>query len=215
MVTLRNWDPCRQVGAVVRQMILAAAADLWKVPAGELTTSAGRVLHAASARSAGYGDLAAAAATMPMPDMEAVPLKKPSEYKIIGSTTRGVDTNKIVRGEPAFSIDFTLPGMLVAVFEKAPVFGAGVASSNVDEIKRLPGVKHAFAVEGGTNLQALVPGVAIVADTFWQAQDDPRAILIALPGAHGGGAPGNERRHPRSSSRHLQSGAGPPRCDAR
>ena len=69
-----------------------------------------------------------------------------------------------------FSIDFTLPGMLWAVYEKAPVFGAAVASANLDEIKVLPGVKHAFVLEGGTNLTAVVPGIAIVADSWWQAQ---------------------------------------------
>ena len=69
-------------------------------------------------------------------------------------------------GKPIFSIDFTLPGMLYAVYQKAPVFGAKVATANLDDIKKLPGVRHAFVLEGGTDLQQLLPGVAIVADSW-------------------------------------------------
>jgi isoquinoline 1-oxidoreductase beta subunit len=165
-----NWDPCRQVGAAIRQMVVTAAAQKLGVPASECTTSAGKVMHRASNRSVGYGEVAEAAAKLPVPMLSMVPLKDPKDYTIIGKPMKGVDTLNIVTGKPVFSIDFTLPGMLWAVYEKAPVFGAAVASSNLDEIKALPGVKHAFVLEGGTNLTAVVPGVAIVADSWWQAQ---------------------------------------------
>ena len=165
-----NWDPCRQVGAAIRQMVLGACAARLNVPVSELTTSAGRVTHRASNRSLGYGEVAAAAAALPVPMLSMVPLKDPKDYTIIGKPMRGVDTLNVVTGKPVFSIDHTLPGMLWAVYEKAPVFGAKVASANLDEIKALPGIKHAFVVEGGTNLTAVVPGVAIVADSWWQAQ---------------------------------------------
>jgi len=165
-----NWDPCRQVGAAIRQMVVTAGAQQMGVPAAECTTSAGRVMHRASNKSVGYGDVAEAAAKLPVPMLSMVPLKDPKDYTIIGKPVKGVDTVNIVTGKPVFSIDFTLPGMLWAVYEKAPVFGAAVASANLDEIKALPGVKHAFVLEGGTNLTAVVPGVAIVADSWWQAQ---------------------------------------------
>ena len=165
-----NWDPCRQVGAAIRQMVVAAAAQQMGVPAAECTTSAGRVMHRASNKSVGYGDVAEAAAKLPVPMLSMVPLKDPKDYTIIGKPMKGVDTLNVVTGKPVFSIDFTQPGMLWAVYEKAPVFGAKVASANLDEIKALPGVKHAFVLEGGTNLAALLPGVAIVADSWWQAQ---------------------------------------------
>ena len=137
--TPMNWDPLRQVGAACRQMVLAAAAQKWSVPVGELTTRSGRVTHSASNRSAGYGELAADAAKMPVPALTTVKLKDPKDYRIIGTRQKGVDTAAITMGKPVFSIDFTLPGMFYAVYEKAPVFGAKVATANVDDIKKLPG----------------------------------------------------------------------------
>jgi isoquinoline 1-oxidoreductase subunit beta len=168
--TPSNWTPMRQVGAGARQMLMAAAAQQWNVPAAEVTTSAGRVMHASSNRSLGYGELATAAVALPPPDVANLKLKDPKDYKIIGQPIKGVDTAAIVTGKPIFSIDFTVPNMLWAVFEKAPVFGAKVATANVDAIKAMPGVKHAFVVDGGTSLTGLMPGVAIVADSWWQAK---------------------------------------------
>ena len=176
--TPQNWTPMRQVGAAVRQTLLAAAAARWNVPATELTTASGRVMHAASKRSASYGELSSEAAKMPIPALATVPLKDPKDYKIIGKPTRGVDTTNVVTGKPIFSIDFTLPDMKYAVYQKAPVFGAKVASANIDDIKKLPGVRNAFIVEGGTDLTSILPGVAIVADSWWQANQARRQLKV-------------------------------------
>src|SRR5437667_1261424 len=106
MATPMNWMPMRQVGAAGRSMLMAAAAQTWSVPAGEITTQAGRVIHRGSNRSASYGELAARAATMPVPDLKTVTLKDAKDFKIIGHSQRGYDVANIVTGKPTYAIDF-------------------------------------------------------------------------------------------------------------
>ena len=168
--TPNNWLPMRRVGAAARAMLVATAAQHWGVPAAECDTAKGIVSHRASKRSATYGELATKAATATPPDLATVPLKDRKDFRIIGQRVRGVDTHRIVTGVPMYGIDVTVPGMLYATFVKCPVFGGKVASANVEAMKALPGVRQAFVVDGGTNLNGLMPGVAIVADSWWQAK---------------------------------------------
>ena len=176
--TPSNWTPMRRVGAAGRAMLVTAAAQTWSVPESELTTSLGTVVHQSSNRRLSYGELASKAASVTAPNLETVKLKDPKEFTIIGKGVPGVDNRSIVTGKPLFGIDVTVPGMLYAVFEKAPVFGAKVKTANIEEIKKEPGIKHAFVVDGGTQLAGLLGGVAIVGDTWWAARSARSKLKI-------------------------------------
>jgi len=189
-----NYTPMRQVGAGGRLLMVSAAAAQWSVPAAELTTGSGSVKHAASNRTATYASLSARAAALPAPDLAAITaaLKDPKNFKIIGKPHGGVDNLAIVTGKPSFSIDVNPPGMLYAVLEKCPVFGGKVMSANLADIKKLPGIKHAFVIEppapaapaagarggGGPAAPLFASGVAIVADNWWLAQNARKSLKV-------------------------------------
>lgn len=176
--TPTNWIPQRRVGAAGRQMILAAAAKEWNVPVGELTTAKGVVSHAASGKTATYGTLAATAATMTPPALDAVPLKDPRQFTIIGTRKKTVGIRDITTGKPIFGIDVTVPNMHYATFVKAPVYAAKVKSANLDLIKQQPGVTHAFVVDGTDNLAGLKAGVAIVGTNWWLLQQARKKLVV-------------------------------------
>ena len=183
--TPNSWVPMRQVGAAGRALFLTAAAQTWNVPETELTTASGQVMHKASNRTVGYGDLAAKAATLPAPDPKSLKMKDPADYKIIGHPTSGYDVKDIATGKQVFCMDVTTPGMLYAVFEKCGVFGGKVVSANLDEIKKLPGIKQAFVIERPDITEPVLPGepglengIAIIAETWWHAQSARQKLKV-------------------------------------
>jgi isoquinoline 1-oxidoreductase beta subunit len=136
------------------------------------------VRHPPTGRTLGYGVLAARAAVIAAPDLATVPLKDPKRFRIIGKSQRGVDSPLVVAGKPLFGIDVQLPGMLHAVFVKSPVFGGTVRRANVDAVKALPGIRHAFVIEGGDVFDGLASGVAIVASNWWAARKARDKLVV-------------------------------------
>src|SRR5690606_16611004 len=107
----------------------------WSVPATELATSKGRITHAASGRSCGYGEVASAAARLTPPAPDSLRLKQPAEFTIIGRPIAGIDGPRVLRGEPLFGIDTRLPGMLYAVYEVAPAHGGRLVKADIEAAK--------------------------------------------------------------------------------
>ena len=163
-----NYDPMRQIGAGGRLMMVTAAADMWSVPASELTTGSGVVTHAASNRKATYASLASAVAAMPAPSTAAVKAayKDPKTFKIIGKAIKGVDNAAIVTGKPSFSIDLEPQGTLFAVFDEVPgVLAARPRSArDLDEVLAQPGVKHAFICDAAGR-----GALTLLASKAWQS----------------------------------------------
>ncbi len=168
----------RRAGAVVRELLIAAAAQKWSVPAAECFAEHGTVVHKPSGKKLPYGELVDLAATLKVPDEKDVKLKDRKDFKLLGTRIGGVDNQKIVTGQRLFGLDTKVPGMLYAVFEKCPAFGAKVAKANVDEVRKAAGVKHVAVSEGGGPFNGLVPGVAIVADSYWAAETARKQLKV-------------------------------------
>ncbi|MDX1379672.1 MAG: molybdopterin cofactor-binding domain-containing protein [Xanthomonadales bacterium] len=180
-----GWDDLRIAGSGARHLLIAAAAQQWGVPVSECSTDQGAVTHALSKRSAPYASLLEAAAALPAPDVSELQLKsRPEEFKLLGTFVPGVDNARILTGEPLFGCDTRLDGMLYAVYQKCPTFGGKVRSANIEQVRGLPGVTHAFVVEGTDNLDGLLPGVAVVAETWWQANEARKQLKVEWDRGH-------------------------------
>ncbi|MFZ5557846.1 MAG: molybdopterin cofactor-binding domain-containing protein [Pseudomonadota bacterium] len=163
-----SWEQLRRAGATARALLVAAAADTWKVDAATLKTQNGFVLHPPSGRKSSYGALAAKAATMTPP--AEVKLKDPGDWKLIGKRAPRTDARVKSDGTATFALDVRLPGMLTALVAHAPVFGGTVKRHNADAVKAMPGVKAVVQIP---------QGVAVVATDFWSAKKARGALKVA------------------------------------
>lgn len=174
-----GWDDLRVAGTAARELLVAAAAQKWGVSGDECVAENGSIVHEASGQSAPYESLLNIAASLPVPDVEDLDLKsRPADFSLLGTFVPGVDNAKILTGQPLFGCDLRLDGMLYAVYEKSRVFEGKVRDANVDEIRNLPGVTHAFVVEGTDDLRGLRSGVAIVAKTWWEAYSARKRLRV-------------------------------------
>lgn len=177
--TTLQYDAFRRIGAGARAMLVAAAAQGWGVDPATCTTAPGVVRHTASGRSQTYGALAAQAATLPAPDAATLTLKDPKAFRIIGKAHPGVDNRAIVEGRPLFGIDTVVPGMKYATYTKCPVPGGKPLSADFARARAVKGVRDVFMLDGDGDLGAgLIPGVAVVADSWWAAEKARRLIDI-------------------------------------
>ena len=177
MAMTTHYETMRKVGAAARSLILDAAARAWGVPAAELRTDKGHVVH--GTKRAPYGQFAAAATALPAPEIAQLALKDPKAFRLVGTFQPGVNNRAIVAGKQPYGIDAVLPGMLHASFHKSGVQGAKVKAANLDDVKKLGGVRQAFIVPGTDEYEGLASGVAIIADTTWHASRARDALKIA------------------------------------
>ena len=161
-----GWEKLRIAGAQVREMLLAAAAAKWNVPVAQLTAKDG-VITGPGGKHATYGQLAEAAAKLPVPEKPFI--KDPKDFKIVGKSTPRLDTPAKTNGTAEFGIDVVLPGMVYAALEQCPVIGGTVKSFDATAAKKMPGVVAVVQIPDG---------VAVVADTWWRANKARKAVNI-------------------------------------
>ncbi|OGB00997.1 MAG: acylaldehyde oxidase [Burkholderiales bacterium RIFCSPHIGHO2_12_FULL_69_20] len=167
------WLPMREAGASARAMLVAAAAQGWGVPAADCHVSQGVVTHAASGRSARFGELAERAAKLPLPDQ--VALKAPADFKLIGKPMPRLEAAAKQDGSARYGIDTVLPGMRHASVVMCPTLGGHVASFDAQATKAMPGVLQVIAVPP---LRGSTGGVAVIAGTPWQAMSAAKAVVV-------------------------------------
>jgi isoquinoline 1-oxidoreductase subunit beta len=180
----QGWKILRTAGATARQMLVDAAAKTWNVPAEEITTEAGTLHHKVSGKKASYGEMASAAAKLPVP--KEVKLKEVGDFKIIGTSKKNVEGKNIVTGRPLFGIDHTQEGMLIAMVAHPPAFGLKVKSVNDSEARTMPGIKDVFTIKtladdyerNGFDTAAFTELVVVVGNTTWETMNAKKALKI-------------------------------------
>jgi isoquinoline 1-oxidoreductase subunit beta len=212
-----SWGPLRTAGATARDMLVTAAAQAWSVPKSECATRDSEVIHAKTKRNLGYGELATRAAQLPVP--KDIPPKDPRDYSIVGTKKPRVDGAHIVIGEARYGIDTKVPGMLYAVVARPPAFGGRVKTFDPAKAQAVAGVRKVVEVpvvempplfgeerkENSGHQHYLWGGVAVIADSTWQAIAGRKALTVEWePGA--GAAESTEKQ--RASCAEMVKGAG-------
>lgn len=180
----QSWKGMRTAGATARQMLCEAAAAEWKVPVSEITTEAGTLHHKASGKSAGFGEMASAAAKVPVP--KEVLLKNIKDFKIIGTPRKNVDGKNIVTGKPLYGLDYKKEGMLIAMIAQPPAFGMKLKSVDDAAAKAMPGIKDVFTIKTypedysrqWCDVAAFNDVVVVVGNTTWEVMSARKALKL-------------------------------------
>jgi isoquinoline 1-oxidoreductase beta subunit len=163
------WTPLRQAGAVGRTLLIAAASKRWDVDPSTCRAQHGVVLHSASERRLRYGELADAAAALPVPAPDSVSLKDPKDFTLIGTPAKRLDAPDKVNGRAQFGIDVKVPKMKIAAIAISPVFGGKPKSVNEAAARAVRGVRQVVRID---------EAVAVVADHMWSAKKGLKAAAI-------------------------------------
>jgi len=161
------WEPMRKAGAAARMMLVAAAAQQWQCDASSCQAQGGKVMHASDNRSASYGDLAEAAAKLPVP--QDIKLKDAKNFRIVGTPVKRLDSPEKIDGTAMFGLDVRLPDMVYAAIVNCPVFGGTLASVDDTNAKKIPGVRQVVKFDNG---------VAVIGDHTWAAKRGAAALKI-------------------------------------
>lgn len=171
-----NWQPLREAGAAAREMLIEAAAKRWGVAAEECRAEGSQVIHAASERRLGYGELAAQAAELPVPEKPR--LKEPGEWKILGKPRALVDVGDMVQGKAVYGIDLQLPGMLHASIERSPTVRGTIASYDAERALAVPGVERVVEMPYRPQPLNCNAGLGVVAESTFSALEGRKALEV-------------------------------------
>jgi isoquinoline 1-oxidoreductase subunit beta len=174
------FDTLRECGAAARGMLIAAAAERWNAPAAECSTELHVVVHQASGRRLGYGELAAEAARIAVPRKEQLHLKEPGEWRYIGKRMMSVDLESLCTGRAMYGMDARVEGMVYASIEHPPVFGGKVKSLDDQEALKVAGVRQTVNIDPFKPPAAFQPlgGVAVISDNTWAAFQGRKKLKI-------------------------------------
>ncbi len=173
-----SWLLLRRAGAAAREVLIAAAAQKWEVGPDTCKAENGQVVHGHPQRSLSYGELVEAAAKLPIPNFNTVPLKNSDDFTLVGHDTRRVEARDKATGVAKFGIDSRVPGMLYAVVARCPVFGGKMISFDATKAKAVPGVRDVIPFETSGRGASITGGVAVLADNSWAAMKGRNALDV-------------------------------------
>src|SRR6266853_2541551 len=175
------YDAMREAGATARLMLIQAAAKQWGVPAAECVTDLHVVVHRSTNRTAGYGELATAAATLPLPKREELKLKPKSAWRYVGKGQVSYDLEALVTGKAIYGMDARMDGLVYASIEHPPVLGGKVKSYDEKEALKVAGVHQIVPIDPFQQAPGFQPlgGIAVIADNTWAAFQGRKKLNIS------------------------------------